>query len=454
MNIVQEQIDALNAVLKVQLQPDDYQPKVNDALKKYSKKVNMPGFRPGMVPVGLVKKMYGKSVLVEELNRIVSDSVDQYINEKKIQVLGNPLPQQTGDDINWENPGDFEFSFEMGLAPEVQLTLPPAHTFTAYEITVSDAQINEEVDKLRRRYGNYTSPEVSDNDSSVYGKFEELDANGEVKEGGISNTAFLLITKIKDLDVRTQFTGRKAGDTIDFDPQQALGSKEEIRYILGVEENELSAGTKYRCTIERINKVEPAELNQELFDRVYGEGNVADEAAFLEKVKAEIAQGYQYESEHSLKHELEDVLLKETGLILPDEFLKRWLKYSNEKITDEQLASDYGQYSRDLRWRLIENKIFRDQNMEISEEEMENYARSFVMDQYVRYGQAHLLSEEKLDELAKRYLSNRESAQRVVESLSGRKVFEYLNQIIQKDVKKVTHDEFTDIMSKHMHHHH
>jgi trigger factor len=450
MNIVQEQIDALNAVLKVQLKPDDYQPKVNDALKKYSKKVTMPGFRPGMVPVGLVKKMYGKSLLVEELNRIVADSVDQYISEKNIQVLGNPLPQQTGDDINWENPGDFEFSFEMGIAPEVKLTLPPAHTFTAYEIIVSDAQVQEEVDKLRRRYGNYTSPEVSDNDCSIYGNFQELDADGNVKEGGIANTAFLLISKVRDLDTRASFTGRKAGDTIDFDPQTALGTNEEIKYILGVQDGELTPGTRFRCTIERVNKVEPAELNQEMFDRIYGDGNVADEAAFLEKVRAELAEGFRYEGEHSLKHELEDELLKDTGLVLPDEFLKRWLKYSNEKITDEQLASDYKQYARDLKWRLIENKIFRDQNMEITEEEMENYARSFVMDQYVRYGQAHLLTEEKLDELAKRYLSNRESAQRVVESLSGRKVFEYLNQIITKDVKKVTHDEFTDIMSRHM----
>lgn len=454
MNIVQEKIDALNAVLKVQLRPDDYQPKVNDALKKYSKKVNMPGFRPGMVPVGLVRKMYGKSVLVEELNRIVADSVDQYINDNKIQVLGNPLPQQTGDDINWENPGDFEFSFEMGLAPEVNPTLPPAHTFTAYEIEVSDAQIQEEIDKVARRYGNYTSPETTDADTSIYGNFQELDADGNLKEGGISNSAFLLLSKIRDLDVRNEFMGRKSADFIDFNPETAIGNKEEVKYILGAQDNEIPEGTRFRCTIERINKVVPAELNQELFDRIYGEGNVTDEAAFREKVRAEIAEGYRYESEHAVKHELEDVLLAQTGLVLPDEFLKRWLKYSNEKITDEQLASDYKQYARDLKWRLIENKIFRDQNMEISEEEMEQYARSFVMDQYVRYGQAHLLTEDKLDEMAKRYLSNRESAQRVVESLSGRKVFEHLNQIITKDIKKVTHDEFTDIMSKHMHHHH
>lgn len=454
MNIVQEPIDALTAVLKVQLKPDDYQPKVNDALKKYSKKVNMPGFRPGMVPVGLVRKMYGKSVLAEELNRIVSDSVDQYIHEKNIQVLGNPLPRETNEDINWENPGDFEFSFEMGIAPEVNLTLPPAHTFTYYEIEVSDAQVDEEVEKVRRRYGNYTSPETSDADCSIYGKFEELDAEGNVREEGISNSAFLLISKIRNLDVKNQFIGRKAGDTIDFNPMEAIGNKEEVRYLLGMQDGDVPEGSTFRCTIERINKVVPADLDQDFFDRIYGEGTVADEAGFREKVRAEIAEGYRYESEHALKHELEDELLKATGLVLPDEFLKRWLKFSNEKITDEQLASDYSQYARDLKWRLIENKIFRDQNMEINEAEMEQYARSFVMDQYVRYGQAHLLTDEKLNELARKYLSNRESAQRVVESLSGRKVFEYLNQLISKDVKKVSHEEFTDLMAKHHHDHH
>jgi trigger factor len=456
MNIVQEKIDSLNSILKVQLKPEDYTSQVDTAIRKYSKKVSMPGFRPGMVPMNLVRKMYGKAMLAEEINRIVADSVDKYLSDNNIQILGNPMPKAENDlAINWEQPSDFEFSFEMGLAPEVQITLPPSATFTTYDIQVDDKTINEEVDRIQKRYGDYISPEVSDLECSIYGKFDELDADGNVKTGGHSNQSFLLLDKITDGAIRQLFVGRKPQDTVVFNPVQALKSATEIRYLLGLKEGDTNEyNTDFCCTIERINKVVPAELNTVLFDRLYGDGVVTDEAGFREKIKAEVAENYKYESENAVKHELEDVLMSETNLTLPDEFLKRWLKQTNEKITDEQLVNEYHQYARDLKWRLIENKIYKDQNMEITKEEVDNYARTFILDQYIRYGQAHTLTDEKLKELADRYLQNSESVQRVIESLTSRKVFEYLNQIIKKDVKTVSHDEFVDIMSKHVHHNH
>ena len=456
MNIVQENIDALNAVLKVKLSPDDYKPQVDSAIRKYKKKVSMPGFRPGHVPESLVRKMYGKSVLVDELNRIVADSVDKFISENQLQVLGNPMPKPDNDfDMNWDQPADFEFAFDMALAPQVNLTLPPSHTFTAYDIQVDEKMIDEEIDKLARRFGNYTSPEVTDADCSVYGTFREIDAAGAEVENGLSNQAFMMISKVSDEAARNKFVGIKNGDVVVFNPVASIRAEDEVKYLLGIKEGNVQDYNKdFRFTLERINKVEKVEFNQALFDQVYGEGAVTDLASFREKIRAEIAQGYTYESEHSLKHEIEDVLLKDTNLSLPDEFLKRWLKFSNEKITDEQLAKEYHQYARDLKWRLIENKIYADQNMQISKEEIESYARAMIMDQYMRYGQAHMLDEEKLKELTDRYLKNPESVQRVVENLSGRKVFEYLNQMVTKDVKKVSHDEFVDIMSRHMQHHH
>ena len=371
-------------------------------------------------------------------------------------MLGNPLPKPENDfDLNWEAPSDFEFAFDMALAPSVNLTLPPAHTFTAYDIQVDEKVIDEEIDKLARRFGNYTSPETTDIDCSVYGTFRELDGNGADLEGGLTNQAFMSINKIGDESSRNKFLGLKSGDAVVFNPVSSIKAEEEVKYLLGIKEGNVSDYNKdFRFTIERINKVEKAEFNQAFFDQVYGDGAVTDLAGFREKIRSEIAQGYTYEAEHALKHEMEDVLLKETGLNLPDEFLKRWLKQTNEKITDEQLAREYSQYSRDLKWRLIENKIYADQNMQLNNEEIENYARALIADQYLRYGQAHMLDDDKLKELTARYLKNPESVQRVVENLSGRKVFEYLNQIVNKDVKKVSHDEFVDTMSRHMHHHH
>lgn len=456
MNIVQENIDALNAVLKVKLSPDDYKPQVDTAIRQVKKKVSMPGFRPGHVPESLVRKMYGKSVLAEELNKIVANSVDKYISDNNLQVLGNPLPKPENDfDMNWDQPADFEFAFDMALAPTVQLALPPAHTFTAYEIQVDEKVIDEEIDKLARRFGNYTSPEVTDAECSVYGTFQELNADGSVFEGGLSNQAFMMINKVADESSRNKFIGVKNGDQVVFNPVASIKIEEEVKYLLGLKDGNIQDYNKdFRFTVERINKVEKAEFNQAFFDQVYGEGAVTDLTGFREKIRSEIAQGYSYESDNALKHELEDVLLNTANLHLPDEFLKRWLKHTNEKITDEQLSREYHQYARDLKWRLIENKIYADQQMQINNEEIENFARTLILDQYMRYGQAHMLDEEKLKELTARYLKNPESVQRVVESLSGRKVFEYLNQIVTKDVKKVSHDEFVDTMSRHMHQHH
>ena len=456
MNIIQEKVDNLNAVLKVQIAPEDYKPAVDTAIKKYSKQVNMPGFRKGMVPPGLVRKMYGKSLLVEELNKIVSDAVDKHINDNNIKVLGNPMPKPDNNfEMSLDNPADFEFAFEMGLAPEVNITLPPAKTFTAYEITVDSKVIDDEISKIQRRYGKYISPEVSDAECSVYGTFQELDADGNVAEGGHTNQSFIVLAKITDSDVRPQFIGKKLMDVVTFNPVKAVKSSDEVKYMLGIKTDDLSAYDKnFRFTIERINKVENAELTTDLFDQLYGDGAVTDIEGFREKVKSEIAEGYRYESEHSLKHELEDALLHEANLQLPDEFLKRWLLSANDKITEEQLAREYNQYARDLKWRLIENKIYSDNNMQINPEEIENYAKSLIVDQYLRYGQAHLLNEETLGDMVKRYLGDQNNIQRVIENLTGRKVFEHLNQIVKKDVKGVTHEEFVDIMSKHQHHHH
>lgn len=456
MNIVQENIDALHAVLKVKLSPEDYKPQVDTAIRQVKKKVSMPGFRPGHVPESLVRKMYGKSVLADELNKIVANSVDKYITDNNLQVLGNPLPKPENDfAMNWEQPADFEFAFEMALAPSVNLALPPAHTFTTYDIQVDEKTIDEEIDKLARRFGNYTSPETADVECSVYGTFRELDGNGAPLEGGLTNQAFMMINKVGDETSRNKFMGVKTGDQVVFNPVAAIKIEEEVKYLLGIRDGNVQDYNKdFSFTVERINRVEKAEFNQAFFDQVYGEGSVTDLAGFREKIKGEIAQGYTYEAENSLKHEVEDVLLKEANLHLPDEFLQRWLKQTNEKITDEQLAREYHQYARDLKWRLIENKIYADQQMQINNEEIESFARTMILDQYMRYGQAHMLDEDKLKELTARYLKNPESVQRVVESLSGRKVFEYLNQIVSKDVKKVSHDEFVDIMSRHMHQHH
>jgi trigger factor len=452
MNITEERIDDLNAVLKVNITPDDYKKPVDEALRKYSKKVNMPGFRPGMVPLNLIRKMYGKAVLAEELNRLVADSVDKYITENKIEILGNPLPKAENDvEMNWENPADYEFAFDMGLAPQFQLTLPPAHEFTYYEIEISDADIDSEIDRLQRRHGDYINPEISDAECSLYGAFQELDANGEILIGGISHQSFILLDKVKDLDIKSSLIGLKIGDTVDFNPHTAMQNAEDVKYLLGLKpDDNRDTDKRFRFTIERINKVTKAELNAEFFNKVYGE-EVTDETTFRNKIREEIAQSYRYESEHKLKHDVEDYFIDELNIHLPDEFLKRWIKHSNAKITDEQLATEYKAYSRDLKWRMVENRIFREQNMTIEKEDLESYAKHYIMDQYVRYGQAHLITDEKLNEMTEKFLANQENIQRIVENVTSRKVFDFLNQTLNKKTKSISYDAFMQMLKEHVH---
>ena len=254
MNITQERIDELNAVLKVNITPDDYKKPVDEALRKYSKKVNMPGFRPGMVPMNLVRKMYGKAVLADELNRLVADSVDKYITDNKIEILGNPLPKAENEiDMNWENPETFEFAFDMGLAPQFQLTIPPAYQFPYYEIEVSDADLNSEIDRLQRRHGDYINPDISDAECSLYGTFRELDAAGNVMEDGISHQSFMLLDKVKDLDIKGSLTELKVGDGVTFNPYTAMQNNEDVKYLLGLKPDDTGDYNKpFRFVVERI----------------------------------------------------------------------------------------------------------------------------------------------------------------------------------------------------------
>ena len=403
--------------------------------------------------MNLIRKMYGKALLADELNKIVADSVDKYITDNKLEILGNPLPKAENEiAIDWEKPNDFEFLFDLGLSPQFTLSLPPAHHFPYYEIEISDADVNSEMDRLQKRHGDYTNPEVSDAGCSLYGTFTELDANSTVNENGHTNQSFLLLEKVIDTAIRDSLTGKKVGDVVDFNPMKAMQNKDDVKYLLGFKADEDQQLDKpWRYTIERINKVMPAALNQDFFNKVYGDGAVTTEEEFRNKISEEIAQSYRYESEHKLKHDIEDYFISELKMALPDEFLKRWIKHSNAKITDEQLATEYNSYSRDLKWRMVENRIFREQNMNIEKEDLENYAKHYILDQYVRYGQAHLLTDDKLQEMTDKFLKNSDNIQRTIENITSRKVFDYLNGILNKDIKKMTYVAFTEVLKAHVH---
>jgi len=456
MNITREEIGTLNEMIKVQLKPDDYTQQYETELKKYRKSVNIPGFRPGNVPTGLIKKKFGRSILVEELNKIVSGSLQDYITEQKIDILGSPIPTNSENDINsWDNPSDFEFAFEIGLAPEFKLELPPKKTFEYLEIEVDDERVNTYMDDVRRKYGKFSNPEEADETCILYGDFSELDEKGEVKESGINSKSALAIDLVKNTSERKKLIGAKKGDTIIINLSKAFKDNDgELSHMLNVSREQVKdLKSDFNFVVDTVNHIEKAELNQELFDKIYGEGTISSEEEMKEKIKAEIAVMFEKESDNKLKHDLDHYFLDDLKISLPDEFLKKWLMTSVEKpLPPDQVEKEYPSYSRSMKMRLVENRIFRDQELKISEDEIKEKAKEYILSQFQGYGSS--LTNEIMDNLIVKYLEKRESVDRIIETLSEEKVFKHVKSVVNTNKKTVSYDDFVKAVQEHHKHHH
>lgn len=449
MNITKEDVTQLNSLIRIKLTPSDYKNDVDTAIKKFRKSATMPGFRAGHVPEGMIRKMYGKSFLADELNRIVSKSLHEYLKENNLMVLGDPLPKDTEHTNNFENPSDFEFLFEIGLAPAINFDVASIAAVDYYEIEVDDKRVETYIDDLRRKHGKFSNPEQAEESSILYGELAELDENGNVKEGGITSTTTLSVELVKDADTRKKLIGIKKDDTVVFNPNKAMQDVTEVAYMLRIDKDKAEKLTSdFQYKILSVNKVEKADINQELFDKVFGENTVTTEQDFRERVKADIAAMFRHESIHKFNHDTEDAILKQMNLSLPDEFLKKWIMTMNEKpITTEQLEKEYPSYSREMQWRMIENEIATKQNIKVEQEDLKQYAASVIMQQFGQYS----LGAEMIEDFANRYLQKQENVSKAAEAVKSKKVFDYLNQMVPKNVKNVTYEEFTHIVREHKH---
>ncbi len=454
MDIVKELTEDLTATVRIRLTPSDYEGKVNEMLKKTQKTANMPGFRKGMVPAGMIRKMYGKAILFDELNKLVSESLENYIKTNQLEILGNPIPQPIRElEADWEKPLDYEFSFDLGLAPAFELTLPPKKAVPFYEIEIHDTQVQQYLDSVRKRFGTFAEQETTDEQCILYGHFEELDEAGLVKENGIKNTSTMTMEGIRDEAIKKSLLGTKKGDVTVLNPGRITGhDASEMAAMLQLKkEQAMQLQSDFNFTIESINKQEPAALNQHFFDQVFGEGTVTSEQDFMDRIKAKLSSMYLNESELKLQHDLEDVLLEEVNVSLPDNFLKRWMLTVDEKpTTAEQIEKEYPRHARGIKWRLIENKIFKDNQLDFGEEEIMNFARQLVYDQFARYGSRNI-DEETIHKMAMRYLQKPENMNYVMESLTGRKVFEFLRNLVNKDIKKISYEDFIKTVTEHRH---
>lgn len=441
MDIQKKDVDELNAVLTVTLTPEDYQPKVDKALQDYRKKANLPGFRKGMVPMGMVKKMVGKSALLEEVNKILSEEIDKYIKDNKIDILGQPLPKDTQNNIDWDNQEKFQFDFDMGLAPEIDVQLKNKK-FEKYKVKIDDKTIDKQVEELSKRYGKVVEADSASADDIIYGQFVELDEKGEIKEGGIIESSTILLQSLEDKKTKGDLTGAKPGDKFTIEINK-IWKPEDIAVRFHIDKDKLKeVNDKFQFTVEKVNRMIPAELNQEFFDKIFGKDVVSSEKEFREKVAADLAGGLAADTDYVLHKDIRKKLLEDLKIKLPDDFLKRWIAQANEKpITSEQIEEQYDDYAHNLKWQLIENKIVKENNIEVSWDEVVEHTQNLLREQFGKMGNNEV-DEETLKETTNRVLTNKEETQRIYENLFQQKIIGFMKSEIAINEKEISYDEF------------
>jgi trigger factor len=444
MNIVKKELDQNNAVVTLRIEKADYSEKVDKTLRDYRKKATIPGFRPGMVPVSLVKKMYGKAVLAEEINKLVSENLYQYIRDNKINILGEPLPsEKEASTFDFDSQEEFEFVFDLGIAPEFEVELTAKDKVNFYKIAVSQEMVDNQVNAHAGRYGKHVQEEIVEEKDMVKGKLLELE-NGSVKADGIQvEDASLTPAYMKDEAQKALFVGAKKGDVLTFNPQLAFANETEISSMLSISKEAAKAiESDFQITIESITRYKASEVDQELFDKVYGEGAVSGLEGFHEKIKVDLQENLTADSEYKFGMDAQEMLVaKFNNLTFPDAFLKRWVLASNKNMTAEALETDFPKMIADLKWHLIKDKLVKTNDINVGKEEVEEFAKKMARAEFARYGMVGM-DDELIVNYAKNMLKKEETVRNFANKVAEDKVFSLVKDKVKLVEKEVSIEEF------------
>lgn len=449
MNITRENIDDLNAVIKLLIEKEDYEQAVAAKLKEYRQQASIPGFRPGKAPAGLIKKRFGTAVVVEEVNKLISQNLSKHLVEEKLNILGEPLPNEDQQkDINWETDENFEFLFDIALAPEVNISLDKRSKYKYYNIAVSEEMIDQQVETASSQLGQNVPVDEAKDNSSVRGNFVQLDAEGNEVEDGIKpENVLLAIDMIKDDEIKNAFVGSKKDDIVIFDPVKAFENRVEIGHMLNISKEEAEVlNSEFRFTVTEILQFEKAELNEEMLKKLYGEETeVKTMEDFRARVKEEIASNLVYSSDHKFALDTRDTLVEKSKIELPEGFLKRWLIAINKELTLEQIENDFDAFVKDLQWQLIKDSIAKDNEVQVTPEETEDFAKQMARAQYNQYG-IYDIPDEQLDSFAKMLLEKPEEKERILKKLHEDKVIAVVKEKVSITENEVSQEEFNEMM--------
>lgn len=435
MKITKEDIDALNSVVKIDITTDDYKDKVDSQLKDYRKKANIPGFRKGHVPMSLVKKQYGKSVMIDEVNKLLQESLNKFLVEEKLDVLGNPLPK-IQEDFSWDG-DDFSFEFELGLAPEFEVNLNPKKAITSYKIVADKKMIDNQIANIREQYGKLISQAEVDEDSNVTGTFRN-------EERGIEKKSTFKMDKIKGKANVKKLTGLKAGDSVELKSKGLFTDDHLLMNILGIGHDEAhDLDIPLSLDIEEVNKTELADMGQEIYDKIFGADMVKSEKEFRDKLKEDAEKQFASQADQQLLNAVTESLIENTKFDLPAEFLKKWLAVSGEKpMTPEQAGEEYDRSEKGLRYQLIESKLMQDhKELQYNFEDLKEYTKGFVKAQMAQFGD-NQIGDKELDDIVMRVMSNQDEVKRLSDQLRTEKLLNFFKENMKLKSKEVTYEDF------------
>ena len=444
--------DKINGLMTMVIEPADYQEKVEKTLKDYRKKAQVPGFRPGQVPMGMIKRQYGTAVKVEEVNRLISEKLYGYIQENKIQMLGEPLPnQEKQKPQDFEQEGDLEFVFDIAVAPEMKAELTDKDKITYYDIKIDDKLIDDQVQMYASQAGEFKEAETYSGNDTLTGELRELDENGSTKEDGLVNEAAMIMPAyVKDEQQRKLFDGAKKGDVITFNPKKAYPDNDaEVAALLKVQKDDVKdLQSEFSYQINEIRHFQPAEVNQALFDRVFGEGVVTDEKAFREKIADTLKPQLEGNSDYKFLMDLRAYVEEKVGdVTFPEALLKRVMLQNNKDKGADYVEKNFEGSIRELKWHLIKEQLVAANEIKVEDADLKVIAKDAVRQQFAQYGMSNV-PDDVLENYAEEQLKKRENIEGFVDRAVDQKLVEKLKTVVKLTRKTVSLADFNKLMQE------
>jgi trigger factor len=450
MNVLRQELDALNGLLTVEISAADYIQKVKNTLEKHRKTANIPGFRPGHTPAGIIEKRYGKAVLAEELNKLANEGVYNFIRENNLDILGNPIPSEThAMEGSFEKPDAFKFTFEIGMSPSFEYQSVLKRGIEYNTVRVDEKLVSQQIEDIRRRYGKMMSADEAGEKDLVVGTFTELSADGTIKEGGISHSTTLSIEFIDRAEAKNLLIGKKKDDVFQLDPSIVSKDDADKASLLGLTPETLPSNeVAFEFKITDIKRMELAELNAELFGKLFQDGEITDEAGLRARVTKDLEQMFERDADRLMTRKVYDSLIADVQITFPEAFLKRWIKLSaTEPIADEDIEKEFEAYLKSLKWQLIQTKIFKDSDTKLVYEEVLAFTKGLIISNYAQYG-LPAPEDAELEASARELLTKKDQANSIYDQLAEEKLTKYFKTNASLKMKPLSYDDFLAEMKK------